>query len=137
MKKVTRAIIINGNHEVLLGKRARGNGAGLWALIGGKIEIGETPEECIIREVYEEIGVMFTPIKYNEEIDTDEFGAQWHVYYFVGKIDGEIALSEEENLAVSYFSNTDIRELSLAFGHEKKLQEFFEKTSPLDTSYIM
>lgn len=32
--------------------------AGKWNGLGGKLEPGETPEECVIREVYEESGLL-------------------------------------------------------------------------------
>ena len=30
----------------------------MWGITGGKLEIGETPEECGIREIYEETGII-------------------------------------------------------------------------------
>lgn len=43
--------------HVLLGTKKRGFGLGKLNGIGGKLEIGETPEDGIIREVEEEVGL--------------------------------------------------------------------------------
>jgi 8-oxo-dGTP diphosphatase len=43
---------------VLLAQRPEGKQlAGMWEFPGGKVEPGETPEECLVRELREEIGV--------------------------------------------------------------------------------
>lgn len=52
-----------GNHrgdEILLIRKKRGLGAGKINGPGGRLEAGETPEQCAVREVQEELGV--TPI---------------------------------------------------------------------------
>lgn len=47
MKEVTAAIIKN-NGKVLIAKRAENQDlAGKWEFPGGKVEPGETPEECL------------------------------------------------------------------------------------------
>ncbi len=57
MKEVTAAIIISDN-KVLIAERAPGqNLAGKWEFPGGKIEPGETPQECLKREIREELEV--------------------------------------------------------------------------------
>ncbi|WP_158057783.1 8-oxo-dGTP diphosphatase [Halorussus halophilus] len=43
--------------EVLLIEKKRGLGEGKFVGPGGKVEDGETPHECVVREVEEEIGV--------------------------------------------------------------------------------
>lgn len=52
--------------EVLLIRKQRGLGAGKIVGPGGTIEAGETPRECVIREVAEEVGVSVTPRKVGE-----------------------------------------------------------------------
>lgn len=52
------AILLNKKNQVLLGKRNNSFGEGTFGLIGGKMKYGETIEECIIRELKEEIGVI-------------------------------------------------------------------------------
>lgn len=43
--------------EVLLGKRRGGFGDGEWALPGGHVQFGESPEEATQRELWEEVGI--------------------------------------------------------------------------------
>ena len=47
----------DGRPEVLMGLKKRGLGAGLLNCPGGKLELGETPEEAVVREVAEETGM--------------------------------------------------------------------------------
>ena len=46
--------IILQNGKILLGKRKNEPAKGKWAVPGGAVELGETPEEAAIRETYEE-----------------------------------------------------------------------------------
>jgi len=51
--------IIRKGSQVLIGKRPPGHTlAGLWEFPGGKIEIGESPEEALARELNEELGIF-------------------------------------------------------------------------------
>lgn len=57
MKDVTAAVIFKDG-KVFIARRAPGeNSAGGWEFPGGKIEKGETPQECLKRELYEELGI--------------------------------------------------------------------------------
>ncbi len=60
MKIVTAAIIFKNNH-VLLTRRKKGQKLeGYWEFPGGKIEEDETPQICLERELFEELGVKAT-----------------------------------------------------------------------------
>jgi ADP-ribose pyrophosphatase len=57
VKQVTAAIIVQQG-KILLARRQKGDAlAGQWEFPGGKIEPGETPEQCLAREIMEEFGV--------------------------------------------------------------------------------
>ncbi|TGE35539.1 (deoxy)nucleoside triphosphate pyrophosphohydrolase [Desulfosporosinus fructosivorans] len=73
MKEVTAAIILKDN-KVLIAQRAPGEKlAGKWEFPGGKIELGETPQECLKREIQEELEV---------DIDVlDFFGESIYAYH--------------------------------------------------------
>jgi 8-oxo-dGTP diphosphatase len=55
---VVAVALIDADNRVLIAQRPEGKSlAGLWEFPGGKIEAGERPEETLIRECREELGV--------------------------------------------------------------------------------
>jgi len=59
---VAAAALIDEAGRVLVATRpARKSMAGLWEFPGGKVEPGETPEACLVRELEEELGIVTKP----------------------------------------------------------------------------
>jgi 8-oxo-dGTP diphosphatase len=56
---VVAAALPNSEGRVLLQQRPEGTAmAGLWEFPGGKVEPGESPEEALVRELHEELGIV-------------------------------------------------------------------------------
>jgi 8-oxo-dGTP diphosphatase len=97
---VSAAIFRDG--RVLIVRRARPPAHGLYTLPGGGVELGETLEEAVIREVREETALEVQPVAlagYRQAIAHDAKGKverHFVILPFVARwISGEISLNEE------------------------------------------
>lgn len=67
MEKVPRVgvgIFVRKDGKFLMLKRMGSHGEGSYFIPGGHLEFNESPEECAIREVYEETGVKIKNVKF-------------------------------------------------------------------------
>lgn len=74
--------------------------AGKWNGLGGKFEAGETPEECIRREVQEEAGLVIQNPRLHGLLMFPKFkGNDWYVFVFTAtEFSGELIESPEGRL---------------------------------------
>jgi len=97
---VSAAIFRDG--KVLIVRRARPPAHGLYTLPGGGVELGETLEEAVIREVREETALEVAPVAlagYRQAIARDAAGQierHFVILPFAARwVAGEISLNEE------------------------------------------
>lgn len=113
MKLVAAAIIIS-HGKVLLARRKRGDShQGYWEFPGGAVERGETLEECLARELKEELGVTATVgavIARNEYRSARGSMDLVAIAAHIG--DGEMTLAAHD--AVEWVRPEDIRRYRLA-----------------------
>lgn len=117
MKEVTAAIIIKDN-KVLIAQRSPGDKlAGKWEFPGGKIEPGETPEECLKREIREELDVDIEVLDYFGEsiyayhsgtIKLMAFWCQWMSGKFTLNVHSQTAWVNSHELDLYDFAPADI-----------------------------
>lgn len=64
-----------------------------WVGVGGKFEPGETPEECLLREVKEETGLTLTSYKFRAIITfiSDEWGVEYMHLFTADGYEGELS----------------------------------------------
>lgn len=71
-----------------------------WIGIGGHFEEGESPEDCLLREAYEETGLTLTSWKFRGIVTfTQEgYGTEYMCLYTADKFSGDLKKCDEGNL---------------------------------------
>jgi 8-oxo-dGTP diphosphatase len=102
---------ITQDDKLLLQLKAEGKfGEGKWNGPGGKVKEGETPEQCVIREVQEETGLTIKEPKLRGILDFyfgEKEAPDWIAYiYHVTDFEGKLTPNEEGKLR--WFNYEDI-----------------------------
>jgi len=97
--RVAAAVVWDGS-LLLMTQRAAGGALGMmWEFPGGKIERNETPEQAIVREVREELGVRATPVERLHSVAHDyAHGTRVEIVFVRCTLDSlQFTLSDEVN----------------------------------------
>lgn len=89
------------DNKTLMLEKERGYQKGKFNGLGGKFDAGESPEECVIREVYEESGLLANSVILKGFISFPDFDAEndWYVFvYLIKDFKGELIESDEGKL---------------------------------------
>lgn len=95
-------------------KRAGDMHYGKWNGLGGKFHPGETPEECVIREVKEESGFLVSHPALKGFLTFPSFDEDddWYVFVFVAtEFTGSLAETEEGHL--NWIKDSELTKLDL------------------------
>ena len=102
MKLATLCYVKQNGKTLMLHRVKKANDihAGKWNGLGGKLEAGESPEQCVIREVREEAGLEIVgPCYHGLLIFADFAGDDWFVWVFTAaKFSGDLIESNEGHL---------------------------------------
>jgi len=129
MKLATLCYVMKDDKTLMLYRNKKENDyhEGKWNGLGGKLEQGETPEECAIREVYEESGLRVSEPEMKGLITFPMFDGinDWYVWVFVfKKFEGEQIDSPEGTL--EWIDNRKLTELNLWDGDKIFIPWLFE-----------
>ena len=130
------AIIYNDKNQVLLAKRSEGKklDAGLWETIGGTIEFGESPLQCIKREIKEELGCKLKNIQLldvysyvNTKLKTQLISVQ-----YIAQIERFPKFNKKEISELKWFSKRDATKLKFSVNCKERVLAYFERIKSRD-----
>ena len=120
-----KGVVLRG-HRVLLLKNARDE----WELPGGRIEVGETPEDCVVREIAEETGWTVTagPIldswMYHIAVEHQDVFIVTYGCYPIGDTRPVVSNEHKE---IGLFSESDIPALNMPDGYKCSIATWYAK----------
>lgn len=130
MQLATLCYVIDKNKTLMLHRIKKKNDVheGKWNGLGGKFETGETPQECAIREVKEESGLLIKNPIMHGFITFPMFDGMkdWYVFIFTAKkFSGKLIESHEGKL--EWINNDKLLDLNLWEGDRIFIPWLFQK----------
>ena len=122
MKVQVVAAVIKDQNKFLLGKRSlsKKSAPGYWCPVSGKIEIGETEQEAVVREVFEEVNLVVVAKSKLGIFDTRDRSATIH-WWLVDVVSGAPSLKNDEHSELGWFAITEMEILENIFSEDIEL----------------
>ncbi|MEV4748250.1 NUDIX domain-containing protein [Streptosporangium sp. NPDC049248] len=111
------AIILDDSGRMLLVRRGRPPGMGLWSVPGGRVEPGESDPEAVIREVLEETGLTVVPGRLAGTVDRPgPGGAVYKIRDYLAEVSGGTLSAGDDAADVRWVTRAELPRLPLTPG---------------------
>ncbi len=129
------AVVVDEGGRILLHRR-RDNDK--WALPGGKMELGESLAECVVREVREETGLTveavgivgtYTDPKHVFSYDDGEVRQEFSICFQCAVTGGSLAISDE-SYELRFFEPEEIRDLPMVDSIRLRVSDYLSGKTP-------
>lgn len=126
-RKGASIIFVNGKKQILLLLRDDKPGIpypNMWDVPGGHVEDGETPEQCIVREMKEEMGLileqfdLFSVIEFTDRIE--------YTFWKMANLNIE-RIDLHEGQKIKWFGESEAGNTKLAYGFNEIIDDFYKK----------
>lgn len=126
--EVVAAAIVK-DERILIAKRASGEFEGLWEFPGGKIEIGESQETALKREIDEELNLMISDLNYVDTIfyDYPSFSLVMHLYSCTADTENIIKHVHSELWWIHYQQLDSVEWVPADIGLLKSIADYLNK----------
>jgi 8-oxo-dGTP pyrophosphatase MutT (NUDIX family) len=130
MKRVALLIAVGSDNKILLQHKSKDapNNPDTWCLFGGGVEDGETPEQAIKREIFEELQVEIIPSFFKTTTQTGEIERN----YFSTTLQADstaLRNQQREGDNLGYFSLDEMGLLKINEAHYQAIRDFLGSPS--------
>lgn len=108
-------------------KKEQDQSQGKWLGIGGKLDAGESPEDCVLREVYEETGLRLTEYSFRGVVTfiSDCWEDELMFMFTASGFEGELTDTCNEG-ELAWINKDKLMDLSLWEGDRYFLQDLID-----------
>lgn len=123
--------IVFKDNAVLLVQRGNPPAKGEWAIPGGRIKLGETLNEAVVREIWEETGIVVRAIKpiYTFDAIVRDSKGNIRFHYVISDLEAAYVSGEpragDDALAAKWVGFDDLGEFALNLATRKLLREIY------------
>ncbi len=122
MKEAVVALLRRADRVLVIQRGPKARKPGYWGPLTGTIEVGESQEEALVREVREEVGLLVRPLAKVWECETDD--GEFRLHWWTAEVrSGELELEPGEVSDARWVGTEDFLRLVLPFAGNRALFE--------------